>query len=140
MKTQIDPQSLQILFNGEIEVKNSYVTICSKKTGKDFTYCLSKSFFNGRPYLHVKVEKNYLDFDRLGTFNGRILTKKGQAIETTSAKAIAWVLGKVVKGQFDVLNESVEIFHLGKCLKCGRILTDIESIKTGLGPHCRSYL
>jgi hypothetical protein len=34
------------------------------------------------------------------------------------------------------LDNQIDMFHLGKCLACGRPLTDAESIKAGLGPVC----
>ena len=34
------------------------------------------------------------------------------------------------------LNPEMEIMHVGKCCACGRQLTDPESIKLGIGPHC----
>jgi len=40
---------------------------------------------------------------------------------------------------FDNLNQSVDIFHLGKCLKCGKTLTDSNSIEVGFGPVCRNF-
>jgi hypothetical protein len=30
----------------------------------------------------------------------------------------------------------VEVYHAGRCGRCGRLLTTPESIKTGLGPVC----
>ena len=35
------------------------------------------------------------------------------------------------------LNTSIEIFHDGRCGRCGRQLTDPTSVETGLGPYCR---
>ena len=47
-------------------------------------------------------------------------------------------LRKIEQGKFDLLNDNIEFFHLGKCLRCGKTLTDQESINIGLGPVCRS--
>jgi hypothetical protein len=33
-------------------------------------------------------------------------------------------------------SQEVEVYHAGKCGRCGRLLTTPESIKTGLGPVC----
>jgi hypothetical protein len=34
------------------------------------------------------------------------------------------------------LPENIEFYHLGRCGRCGRKLTDPESINRGLGPKC----
>lgn len=34
------------------------------------------------------------------------------------------------------LHQKFEFFHVGKCGRCGRPLTDPASIERGLGPHC----
>lgn len=31
----------------------------------------------------------------------------------------------------------VHVYHNGRCSRCGRKLTDAESLRTGLGPTCR---
>lgn len=36
--------------------------------------------------------------------------------------------------------EGVEIAHAGKCGRCGRLLTDPDSIEAGIGPVCRGAL
>jgi hypothetical protein len=36
----------------------------------------------------------------------------------------------------DDLPESLEIWHEGSCLRCGRKLTVPESIESGYGPEC----
>jgi hypothetical protein len=59
-------------------------------------------------------------------------------VNIPTATAIAWVLSKVEEEKFDLLNENVEISHTGSCLRCGRVLTDGQSIERGLGPTCSS--
>lgn len=117
--------------------KGADFTIRSLKTGKDYTYSISRSQYNGKWYTHIKVETEYLIFKRLGTyFNGRI-THKGQVVDSPSAIAIAYVLAKVEAKQFDFLDSAVEVMHTGRCLVCGKTLTDADSIAFGLGPVCR---
>lgn len=114
-------------------------TIRSKDTGKDYTYKIQRSVFNGKFYTHIFVEKEYLHFDYLGMYeNGAIFRKKVGKIETPAAIAIAWVLLKVEEKKFVMLDtEKIDLFHLGSCLRCGKTLTDATSIEIGLGPVCR---
>lgn len=113
-------------------------TIRSRATGKDYTYKIKRCEFNGKWYTHIFVEKEYLHFDYLGMYeNGTIFRKKVGQIVTPAAIAIAWVLLKVEKKTFTFLDTKIDIFHLGSCLRCGKTLTDAESIEHGLGPVCR---
>lgn len=120
----------------EKNIKGGKFTIKSKKTGKDFTYSISRSEFKGKWYTHVKVETEYMKFRRLGSyFNGRI-TNKRQLVNSPAAQAIAFVLKAVEAERFDFLDEVMETFHLGACIRCGKTLTDANSIERGLGPTC----
>lgn len=135
MKTIIASQNLSAIF-GDKQNNGGSFTVVSKKTGKDYTFKVANKSWNGKTYCHVSVETEYLQFKYLGTFfNGKIFNKR-QVVESPSAIAIAWLLVKVQEGKFDLLNESVEILHLGNCIRCGRTLTDAQSIKRGLGSEC----
>ena len=111
-------------------------TIKSNKTGKDYTYMIARKLYKGIWYTHVSVETSYQQFNYLGSyFKGRIYRKGGE-ITTPSAIGISFVLYKVERKAFAWLNAQIEVMHVGNCLCCGRILTDANSIKIGLGPVC----
>lgn len=55
-----------------------------------------------------------------------------EEVNYTALKALAWVFSHA-----DRLPNIVHIYHNGKCSRCGRKLTDAESLRTGLGPKCR---
>lgn len=48
-------------------------------------------------------------------------------------KSLLYVLNNLYKNNTQI---NVKIYHVGKCGKCGKKLTDPVSILTGLGPHC----
>lgn len=118
-------------------------TVRSKKTQKDFTFKVKQSTFMGKPYLHIFVETQYLNFKYLGMFaDGNIVRKvdgKRKPVDSPSAQAIAWVFRQIKSMKAKILKDNIEVFHIGKCLKCGRTLTDATSIETGFGPVCGSY-
>ena len=119
-------------------LKGGSFTIKSNATGKDFTFRIVTKPYKGRTYTHVYVETQYLNFKHLGTyFKGKIY-KNSKAVTSDSAKAIAFVMAKVEKGAFSWLDNNITVYHLGKCLKCGRALTDAQSIEVGLGSVCQS--
>jgi hypothetical protein len=140
MNTHLIPSaSLAPVISSESKNNGAMFTLRSKKTGKDYTYKISRSEFNGNWYTHIKVETQYLKFKRLGTyFKGNIYNKKHK-VDNPSAVAISFVLDKVEKNQFEFLDNSLEVYHTGHCLKCGRILTDTDSIKRGLGSYCANH-
>jgi len=134
-KKTVSASSLSSLLVNK-NTKGGRFTLKSVKTGTEFTYSVSRSEFGGNWYTHVKVENNYLEFKRVGTyFNGKI-TNKRMLVDSPSAKAIAFVLAKVEASEFEYLDKVVETYHLGCCMRCGKTLTDSESINRGLGPTC----
>lgn len=140
METYLIPSSsLAPALTSEKNNRGAAFTIKSKSTGKDYTYKIIRSFYNERWYTHVKVETGYLQFKRLGTYFKGHITNKQQVVTTPSAVAIAFVLDKVENNQFKWLDTKMEVMHLGKCLCCGRALTDSESIQRGVGPVCARH-
>lgn len=49
--------------------------------------------------------------------------------------ALNWVLAHA-----DRLPPVVHVLHHGRCSRCGRKLTDTESLQCGLGPECRKKM
>jgi hypothetical protein len=114
-------------------------TIRSKKSGKDYTFKISQVPFKDNNYIHIKVETEYLNFKYMGWYkSGKIINKKVE-VNTPASQAVSWFLRQMFSNNFDNLNQSVDIFHLGKCLKCGKTLTDSNSIEVGFGPVCRTF-
>jgi hypothetical protein len=55
--------------------------------------------------------------------------------DSKPVKVFNWAMDVVMK--HNELPQGYSILHDGRCARCGRTLTDPESIKTGLGPVCR---
>lgn len=139
---------------------NATFTLVSKKTGARFTYRVRMKKTEGVPYIpgpwFVQVltgPNNEQDFEFLGTvfaptpikdlqraapdYHVFRHGKKSRVAETApSAKAFAWFFEKVFRTQ--VLPETCDFYHEGRCGRCGRKLTVPESIASGLGPECAS--
>jgi hypothetical protein len=137
MSHKVSSSALYEVINREANNKGADFTIRSVKTGKDYTYKITRSEYKGNWYTHVKVETEYLKFVRLGTYFGGAIRNKGAIVDSPSAVAIAYVLGKVEAKQFEFLDTAVDVMHTGKCLVCSKTLTDAQSIEFGLGPVCR---
>ena len=136
MSHVISSSAFANVISRESNVKGASFTIKSLASGKDYTYKVSRSEFKGKWYTHVKVEQQYLDFKRLGSYMNGVIKNNGKVVDTPSAKAISFVLSQVEKGKTEWLDTKMETMHLGNCLCCGRTLTDAQSIESGLGPVC----
>jgi Family of unknown function (DUF6011) len=53
--------------------------------------------------------------------------------EAPSAKAFDWAWRALTKG---TMPANLEVWHEGRCGRCGRKLTVPESIARGIGPEC----
>lgn len=137
MSHKVSSSALYEVITRESNNKGADFTIRSLKTGKDYTYKIARSEYQGRWYTHIKIETEYLKFVRLGTYFGGRITNKGAIVDSPSAVAIAYVLGKVEAKAFEFLDSAVEVMHTGRCLVCSKTLTDAKSIEIGLGPVCR---
>lgn len=118
---------------------NATATFLNPTTGNRFTYKITKGKEETSPHF-VKVltgQNNEADYSYLGCiFSGstfRTTAKSRIASDAPSALVFAWVWSRVSAGT-DL--GPVEIWHEGRCGKCGRKLTTPESITRGLGPVC----
>jgi hypothetical protein len=118
---------------------NATVTILNTKTGNRFTYNIKKlkTSTDENPLFFVKVLTGPEVYSFIGSMNKDKNYKHSQKSkinsEAQSVKVFKYVLTKLTE---DKLDECVEIWHEGKCGRCGRQLTVPESIETGLGPEC----
>jgi Family of unknown function (DUF6011) len=120
---------------------NATLTLRSIKTATHFTYKVTKSE-DGKAFF-VKLltgPENTADFAYLGHFmrdrysHGR---KSSITSDAPSAKAWQFFVGQLDRPAF---HEALEVWHEGKCCRCGRKLTVPGSIKLGIGPECASKM
>lgn len=115
---------------------NATLTIVSLKTGARFTFRIRKGKKRETDPHFVSVldggEYNYLGcIFQDGKFK---VTKKSRYNSgQPCARAFIFLMEALAKGEF---HPQLEVWHEGKCGKCGRQLTVPESIATGLGPEC----
>ena len=125
------------------------VTLVSKKTKARFTYRVNtpEDRDTGKPAtdgtLMVSVltnPDNVRGYAWLGRVSrdifwvGRKNPKPGEIRkDAPSAVAFDWTWKKLLQGE---LPESLEIWHEGRCGRCGRKLTVPSSVARGFGPEC----
>lgn len=135
---------------------NAYLTLVSKKTGVRYTFRVSlakedvqanqQNLFHNRVPTKQKPktwfvsllsgQDNTSDYVYLGIVQSNIfrLTKKSRMnSESAPVKAFGWTFAKLQQGVFP---DELEFWHMGRCGRCGRMLTVPSSIAAGIGPEC----
>jgi hypothetical protein len=102
-----------------------------------FTYRLSRSDDDKLTFVKVlSGPDNNNDYQYIGFIpegeDKLVAGRKGHP-DALSFKALDWYLHHPD-------HPAVEFWHEGACCKCGRALTNPESIARGIGPHCAGEL
>ena len=134
---------------------NATFTVVSKKTGTRFTFKAARpdESKDRRPvwFRLLNGPNNESDFVFLGTLwqleDGElgmyIHNRRPGAVSdgALSVKALRWTI-EALKGYTDEgkFFASTEVWHEGRCGRCGRKLTVPESIESGFGPECINYV
>jgi hypothetical protein len=123
---------------------NAIFTLVSTRTGTRFTYKISRPKDGDGTFLFVSLltgpdnweNYKYFGYLRRGVFAwGGSKAKVGH--DAPGVKAFAWAWQKLVQG---TMPETLEIWHEGKCARCGRKLTVPSSIASGWGPECENRM
>lgn len=132
------------------------VTVVSGRTGSRFTYEIKPKESNliaeGKPIGKVWFvdlltgPNNRKDFSALAVLterSGRLCWHHAGAssisADAPSAQALRWVVQAIVDAPDDRAASAlakIELWHEGKCARCGRRLSRPDSITLGMGPEC----
>lgn len=128
-------------------------TLRSKRTGTRYTYKVvaptetteagGKRKNRAADVRFVSVltgPDNEADYSFIGTIflrgnQFRYSAKAHLNLRDPSIQAFMWFWGQVSDFPFTVPDQC-EFWHEGSCGRCGRRLTDLESISSGYGPEC----
>mgnify|MGYP000959020201 CR=1 FL=1 len=120
---------------------NSLFTLLNTKTGSRFTYRFKKGRRDNVWCVSVLTSPANFSYIGVSIFDENkkeyvyIHAKKSKVtLKAQSALTINWFISAL---NHDSIPENVEVWHNGRCGKCGRALTVPESIEVGLGPTCR---
>ncbi len=113
---------------------NATIIFNNSKSGNQFAYHIKMAEGGGTWF--VSYLGTYLGFIRGDVF---IKSNKHEysAIELKAIESFNQVWLRIVR---KIPHEQLEIMHDGHCGKCGRPLTDAESIERGIGPECAKHL
>ena len=134
-RRQLEPENIRdFMLAGK-----SIVTFKSLKTGKHFTYKVKKAKgdYSTRYFVSVNQNDGYSYMGMITAANGIFTNTRGSEISRIAPSFLAfrWVWLHIVNNSFPL--KGVEVWHEGRCGRCGKQLTDPESIESGYGPYCR---
>lgn len=126
---------------------NAYFTVRSKKTGVRFTFRIAtpkRARQNNERFWYVSLlngpdnESNYTYAANLkqlpsGELRMWHTDKTRVSHGAPSMIALNWVMMTLATKK---LPSTLEIWHEGRCGRCGRKLTVPESVERGIGPEC----
>jgi hypothetical protein len=118
---------------------NCTFTAKNSETGNRFTYKIKKHKVNDVWFVSVlggaNNETDYFFFGSINKDGKYSFSEKSAKIGKDAKSVITfnYIFNRLLS---NTLSPLVEIWHEGKCGKCGRKLTVPESVETGLGPEC----
>lgn len=124
-------------------------TMINDDTGNQFSYKITQSS-NKDNCFYVKVKRKNMDTDEKESYyyagslflknekdNFNCIYVQGKngklPIYDKKIQSLIYVIKKL---HFHELRESVKIYHHCRCARCGKLLTDAESIERGFGKEC----
>lgn len=120
---------------------NATFTIKNQKSGNRFTFKVTKLKDEQKDLWFVKLlngSDNVVDYVYMGIIDSNMIfrrtSKSKISVEASSFKAFNWLWS--VLGNIGELPDCIDIYHEGRCGRCGRKLTVPESIESGFGPEC----
>lgn len=128
---------------------NATITLVSKASGARYTFNVKRAkranSASGKAWFVglLTGPSNETDYTYAGMLFGddaafRLTAKSGVKEGSAPAKAMAWTMAQLAKG--GELPSALEVWHEGRCCRCGRKLTVPESIASGIGPECAKKL
>jgi hypothetical protein len=116
----------------------SLVTFLNTKTDNRFTFKVVKHKKDDIYFVNVLTGPDVYSF--VGTVRDGVYKhspKSNISNEAQSVKVFNYIVNKLASNN---LPDFIEIYHDGRCGKCGRQLTVPDSIETGFGPVCAKSL
>lgn len=126
--------ALKYIFGG-----NCYTTFLNTNSNNRFTYKVTLSKKDKSIYYICVLTGpdiyTYVGFYKNGEYFHS--PKSSIGIEAQSVKVFNWVIFNLTK---KTLPNFIEIWHDGRCGKCGKQLTVPKSVEIGIGPDCAKRL
>lgn len=119
------------------------VVTLSSSSGVHHTYSFTTPSFakEGEDTLFVSTLVDNNTWVYVGMYKNksfRLTQKSAYPITSPIVKGVCFILKLMLKPGF--YDERMHLFHEGICSRCGRPLTNPDSIELGIGPVCRGLI
>lgn len=119
------------------------LTMKSVPTGRHLTFKIEVTDNNARRwYVSIKDQDRFRYLGMLvdmGNSFQLLLTQKSAFYRpSVPVQAFDWFAQHVLSR--NTIPPELEVMHEGKCGRCGRTLTDPQSIELGIGPECAQVM
>jgi hypothetical protein len=121
--------ALKFIFAGK-----SIFTCVNTNTSNRFTFRVKQAKDSNLFFVSVLTSTDVYTY--LGTITNGVYKhgkKSNIGVNSQSVKVFQYVISKLLSKS---LPDIIEVWHEGKCGKCGRNLTVPSSIANGIGPEC----
>jgi hypothetical protein len=141
---KIDPTRVARIYNGAYTVQN--LTTGEHRTFRISTQPKDSKFAPGRRVVSLLIGRdNHNDYQKFGFVNDHGITvwKKFQGMmQRSNWEWFAYIVWNLATQNKFVNHrgEAYKLMHESTCIRCNRKLTEPTSIRTGVGPECRSIL
>lgn len=119
-----------------LNARKSKFTVTSKVTGEQMSFAFEEDKNNvSRTYVKVKHDSHAYRY--IGVIDNTVMKETFTPIlrdMDVAMQTLVWLMEN--RYNLKRLNEQVQIEHEGQCMRCGRKLTNPESINIGIGPEC----
>ena len=147
VKAKLEDGHERFIFAG-----NAYFSLKSLKTGTHYTYRVSRAFDEKKDAESGEVTKIYKDLwfvslltgpDNWENYTYIGICDANHDFKTTAKSRLPREAAPIQGFIYTIRNlretgtpGGVEVWHSGKCGRCGRMLTVPESVASGFGPEC----
>lgn len=137
MKNEITKEHLeQFLFAGDC-----WFALRSKKTGRYFIYNIYRKGTSTVWFLKIRDIRSdiYCGYIRKVGNHYKYTHGKDVPVGKGDLRVVSfmWLLQHLSDTD---LTDKISIQHIGKCCKCGKALTDTQSLQLGAGPICAKII
>ena len=122
-----------------IKAGNALFTVRNEKTGNRLTFHVKKVKDKAIWFvMHRNSQNKYVYIGTIFDRTFRLTKNSCVNIDSLAFKSFLWINEIINSGQ--QFGQNIVFLHVGRCGRCGKLLTVPESILAGYGPVCINFV